>query len=402
MNILYVTHELPLPAVAGHHVRTMEIIAALPPGTSVHVIGYSEEGQTAASPASPPPGSTTFEAIPGLVRIQKRPLALATAITVSLLTGRPYSIVKYQKKLMMNAIMRHCNHAQPDLIITSLFTRHFIPPGPWKVILDTHNIEHQLWRSMAPRQRAIKAAFARREARLLQQAEPEIWRGADGIIAICQEDAATIRKASPDTPVQSVPVCIAEGPSGSRSGLKKQNDRPAFDIGMIGVWSWAPNAIAVREFEQHIMPGLDQAGLRVMIAGRGLDPAVKARLEHRGVYCPGHIEDLGDFYRSVRLIAAPFTMGGGVRMKVAEALSWRRPVIGTTLAFRGIGPGIPPGWIADDNELMTAALIRFAVDPAKVPHHLAAQHSLEKQQTALQSLIEAVRASTPAAQKADC
>jgi glycosyltransferase involved in cell wall biosynthesis len=165
---------------------------------------------------------------------------------------------------------------------------------------------------------------------------------------------------------------------------------------MLAVWSWAPNAQAATTFAQDVLPGLALAGLRVLVAGPGLDPAVRARLEGLGAHCPGFLPDLAAFYRSVRLVAAPYALGGGVRMKVAEALSWGVPVIGNALAFRGIGPGVPPGWIVADAEDLTSALIDHAANPPQVPPVIASSHSRQRQHLALQDLITAAQNRIPA------
>lgn len=362
----------------------LEIIAALPRSARVHLVGFSEKQPDSA--VAPPHGITSFNAVPGLIRIRKRPIALITALTKSLLFHRPYSIVKYPKKAMRKAIARHCIQSPPDVIITSVFTRHLIPSGPWKVILDVHNIEHALWQSFLPVLPFAKAAFVRREASLLETVERAAWDGADGIIAISAEDEAVIRKASPSTPVRHVPVRIAV----SNTIPQKPNSFVPVDIGMIGVWSWAPNAAAVESFARSVMPDLAKAGIRVRITGKGLDAKVKERLERLGVDCTGHVQDVSDFYQSVRIIAAPYTLGGGVRMKVAEALGWGRPVIGTALAFQGIGPGVPPDWIVKEVEDLSSRLIQHASALPAVPLDLIAAHKGERQQKAIGSLFAAV------------
>lgn len=390
MNILYVTHELPFPTVAGHHIRSMEIINALPRCAKVHVLGYSETGLVPQRL-----GRVSFDAIPGRVRIRRRPLALARSLTVSLVSGRPYSMVKYPKAAMRSAILRHCALVTPDLMLTSVFTRHLIPDGPWTVLLDTHNVEHELWQSFVPLLSSTKAAFVRREARLLQQSEQAAWQSSDGIIAICEEDAVAIRAACPAVPVRHVPVHVP--PVRTEDAAKdRAADGPHFDVGMLAVWSWAPNARAAVTFAQDILPGLAQAGLRVLVAGPGLDPAVRTQLVGLGAHCPGFLPDLAVFYRNVRIVAAPYTLGGGVRMKVAEALSWGVPVIGNHLAFRGIGPGVPADWIVKDAEELTAALIRHAANPPHVPPVIANNHTLQCQQFALYDLITAAQKGIPA------
>ncbi len=385
MNILYVTHELPFPTLAGHHLRSMEIINALPRSANVHVLGYSETGLVPQ-----PLRNVSFDAIPGRVRIRRRPFALACALVHSIISRRPYSIVKYSNAAMRAAIRRHCALTTPDLILTSIFTRHLIPDGPWIVLLDVHNIEHELWQSFVPRLSATKAAFVRREARLLQDAEQAAWQGSDGIIAISEEDAVTMRAACPATPVCHVPIYVAPGYT-QKEANRLVAEGPTFDVGMLAMWSWAPNAQAATTFAQDIMPDLALAGLRVLVAGPGLDRAVQERLEGLGAHCPGFLPDLATFYRSIRLVAAPYTLGGGVRMKVAQSLSWGVPVIGSTLAFRGIGPGIPPGWIVEAAEDLAAALIIYTANPPQVPPVIAKSHSRQRQYLALQDLITAAQ-----------
>ncbi len=383
MKVLYVTHELPFPALAGHQLRYREIIDALPLGTRVHVIGFSE----ADCGLSRFSKNVSFEAVPAVLRIRKRPAVLAGAITKSLLRGIPYSIAKYPKDKMQKAIAQYCSKEKPNIIITSVFTWHMVPPGPSKIFVDAHNIEHDLWQSFVPHLPTASALFAKREARLLRNAERAAWYRSDGVIAICNEDAALIRKICPGAHVQHVPVRI----SPTNKARSHGDGHPLFDVGMLGVWSWAPNAYAIRNFEKSILPTLVEAGLRVTIAGRGLDPKVTALLQRRGVDCSGHVPDLERFYSSVRLVAAPYTIGGGVRMKVAEALSWGKPVIGTSLAFRGIVRAVPSDWITDNMSDMASAIIDFSKDPTNVPVCLAELHSIENQQMSLGTLITSNR-----------
>ena len=385
LNILYLVHELPVPAVAGHLLRFNEIIEALPDAV-VHVIGYAERGG-----ASFTIGRASYQPVCGPVRIRRRPFALLRAIVVSLLTRQPYSIVKCRTAALARAVRRRCRDSPPDIVIAGVFTQHVVPPGRWTLIADVHNIEHELWQAFADQTTGPLAWFMRREARLMARGEQAAWRRADGIIAISADDAAHIAAQRGTAPVWHLPVAIEPPPVAV--------GHPRWHIGLIGVWSWRPNAAAIARFATLIAPRLRAAGLTVCVAGPGLDRHTAKRLSDLGVDCLGFVPDLGPFYRDVKIVAAPYEIGGGVRMKVAEALSNGRPVIGTALSFRGIGPGIPLDWVADGAEDLAARLARFAREDCTVPGDIAEHHSLSLRRERLATLIVALTAPTVGAQR---
>ncbi len=63
---------------------------------------------------------------------------------------------------------------------------------------------------------------------------------------------------------------------------------------------------------------------------------MQRRLLRLGVDVTGYLPQLSSFYDSVDQILAPYWEGGGVRLKVLEAIACGKPVVGTPLAFRGI------------------------------------------------------------------
>jgi glycosyltransferase involved in cell wall biosynthesis len=52
----------------------------------------------------------------------------------------------------------------------------------------------------------------------------------------------------------------------------------------------------------------------------------------------GFVDDLVQFYSNVRFIAATLPMGSGIKIKVLEALSFGKIVLGTDKAFEGVNP----------------------------------------------------------------
>jgi glycosyltransferase involved in cell wall biosynthesis len=87
-------------------------------------------------------------------------------------------------------------------------------------------------------------------------------------------------------------------------------------------------------------------------------------LRSENIVVTGYIsdEELGQYYRTIRLVVAPLRYGAGVKGKIIEALYNRTPVITTTIGAEGV-PGIENlVSIADDAEKFAAAVCHMYKD----------------------------------------
>jgi len=71
---------------------------------------------------------------------------------------------------------------------------------------------------------------------------------------------------------------------------------------------------------------------RLLIVGRGGERYVGTV----GVEAPGFVADLAPFYLRSRLAIAPLLSGSGTRLKIVEALAYRRPVVATSVGAEGL------------------------------------------------------------------
>src|SRR5690606_23305482 len=86
----------------------------------------------------------------------------------------------------------------------------------------------------------------------------------------------------------------------------------------------------------------------------------------QGVEMLGRVASLEGEYRRAQVVVAPLTNGtAGVKVKVAEALSYGRPLVTTSL---GVDPGAPGQFgaavdVADDAGAFADAVSRLLADP---------------------------------------
>ncbi|AWI91515.1 hypothetical protein C0214_03480 [Methylobacterium sp. DM1] len=84
-------------------------------------------------------------------------------------------------------------------------------------------------------------------------------------------------------------------------------------------------------------------------------------VEGPGVRLLGYLDRLEDFYAQADVVVAPMLMGSGLKMKVGEALSFGRPVIGTEIGLEGFEP-VEPAHRCRDADAVKQAVLAVADD----------------------------------------
>lgn len=193
-------------------------------------------------------------------------------------------------------------------------------------ILAEHNIEH-----VSAAQNALHAEnpvlrwLYRREARLLERLERGLWDEARFIWTLAEEDRQALG------PAYREKSCVLPLVSGEAElPLDDPDGPPAFDIGLIGTWTWGPNLIGLEWFLREICPLLS-GDIRIAVAGR-VPPELRTPL---GVTLVGRVPSAAHFLRSCRLVALSSRAGTGVQLKTIEAMQLGLPAVATTLSCRG-------------------------------------------------------------------
>ena len=93
-----------------------------------------------------------------------------------------------------------------------------------------------------------------------------------------------------------------------------------------------PNEEALRFLVDNVMPHLPNHFLTAV--GKGL-ASIEGLQEIPNVEVIDYVEDLGAYYQGASLVVCPIFTGGGMKVKVAEALSYGKVIIATEFALVG-------------------------------------------------------------------
>jgi glycosyltransferase involved in cell wall biosynthesis len=107
-------------------------------------------------------------------------------------------------------------------------------------------------------------------------------------------------------------------------------------------------------------------GWELVLAGPGSDEFLaRSPAPVDGVRATGFVDDLTELFRASGIFAAPLTEGGGIKIKILEAMARGIPVVTTPIGAEGIAERDQDlvAW-ANDPESFADALVKTAQRPA--------------------------------------
>lgn len=235
----------------------------------------------------------------------------------------------------------------PDLLwfshsyVAAWFGRTDIP-----TVVDFQNLERERLRSM------MRARF--HPARLVEVVkaaawEPQVARRSGLACAIRPSDQSVLRAWGARS-VVGLPNGSCALPSGPSPA--------AGPVTFVGSMDYEPNYQAACWLVDRVWPQVVRAqpSARLRLVGRAA--ASLRRRVPEGVEIAADVEDVAPYYREASLVLAPTHSGGGVQLKVSEALAHGRVVVATPFAAAPFGDGAHiPGLVTAGGEAAMAEAI---------------------------------------------
>jgi glycosyltransferase involved in cell wall biosynthesis len=345
VRVLFLTSHLPVPRLSGGRLREHELLRRLAPDVDVDVCAVSKtyEQDVAAIPE--------LEDCCASVSVHR-----AQAGSADLPDG----------------LRRHCAAdaalhtrrllGEVDLVHVERFcVMHHLPSRPRvPVLLVEQNVEYSLWAQRVtvaddyPRQRHAFRQF--RETRTYELAA---WRQADLCAAVTEDDRRAMLRAVPGLDVRLLP----DG-ADHLAGPPPGRPEPRPELVFVGNFAYWPNVDGARWLCAEILPRVRERvpAARVLLVGNAPPPEVLA-------LCCGDVEATGCVARvepyldRAAVVVSPLRIGGGIKVKVLEALRRGKAVVSTAVGVQGLGPDVEDAIaVADDPARFADACVRLLLD----------------------------------------
>lgn len=162
--------------------------------------------------------------------------------------------------------------------------------------------------------------------------ELAVYRAADMVITVTEDDAKALRAEIPD-------LCVAVVPNVHpvHEALLIPRAGPMRAI-FVGSFRHEPNVDGIEFFCKEVWPLIRSAlpDATLDIVGDA-PPASVQTVEQAGITVHGWVEQTAPYLRAATVSVAPLRFGAGMKGKIGEAMSHGLPVVTTTIGAEGMG-----------------------------------------------------------------
>ncbi len=327
-----VVSPYPPSRLAGGPIRLHGLVTSLPAPHSVSLVAFARRGQDDV----PPEIRERCDDVV-IVPNQRRDIAgrRKRALQVrSLLSPRSFERIVHERPTFQVAIDQMIGRSAFDVIqIEHCFMAHYRFPRSATLVLDEHNIEHEIReRTLAVVPAGPRKAYDYLNHLKLRAEEERSWRDVDACAVTSPIDEATMRRRYPAVRTAVVPNAVDTSYFAPRS-----SPRDPGTILFYGTLSYFPNLDGLLFFLREVMPVLrrQRPEVRLRIVGASPPDALR-RFEGTDVTFTGFVPDLRVELERAGAVVAPLRIGGGTRLKVLEAMAMAAPLVSTTLGAEGL------------------------------------------------------------------
>ncbi len=333
MRVMILTQVLPYPPDSGPKVKTWNVIKYLSRKHEITLVSFTR-GNQASEIAHLQQVCARVETTP----ITRKLSLDAGALVHSLLNGKPWLIVRDNRREMHRMVKALAIETQTDIIHADQLNmgQYAISSNGIHTLLDAHNALWQLYQRLADTFRTgPKRWLYQREWRLLKSYEGNICRRFDAITVVSEEDRLALSEAMKmDCPATIIPITVDMDDFPT---IRRQPN--ANHILSIGTMFWQPNVEGILWFLREVYPIIREQKPNVefdIIGARPPKEITDYANTGVGIHVHGYLPDPLPIQQQAGVMVVPLHAGSGMRVKILNAMSQALPIVTTPIGCEGI------------------------------------------------------------------
>lgn len=250
----------------------------------------------------------------------------------------PYNVKRFQSANFENLLIELLSKKTFDIIqVEGSYMGLYVPilkkHSTAKIILRSHNIEHEIWERMAQNEsNSLKKWYFNMLSKKIKQFENKSMHAFDAIVAITDRDSMYYSASG----YKGNLFVINAGANLDIFVPNSEKEVPMSLCFLAGL-DWMPNKQGLDWFISEIWPVLSQkySALTLHIAGKAM-PESYYELQNRQLVVHGMVPDAVDYLQKYEIFLVPLLSGGGMRLKVVEGMALAKCIVSTSIGAEGV------------------------------------------------------------------
>lgn len=351
---MFVTCHLPYPPYSGGRRREYELVRRIGSAFDVTVAAVSKvyEEDAANAPALKPHCRDVF------VFPAEAPAAPGA-------TPQPAQVLRHRSTGLTEHVGRAVASRDFDVVhVEGFYLMQHVPVTcPVPVLLVEQNVEYVLWRQRAETAlRKHERDAALDEYLRTLEAETAAWSRADLCGALTREDAGIMTAAGgPGLDVRLIPDGVDHIPL-PEAGAPGD---PGHVVAFAANFAYQPNVDAALYLCNEIWPRVYRRlpHARLLLVGNAPPAEVRALAGRRNVVVTGRVPSVDPFLEKASVVVCPLRIGGGIKVKMLEAMARGKAIVTTPVGAQGLGDAAGKAFLVEDQPAGFAhAVVRLLSD----------------------------------------
>ncbi len=355
MRIFIFLPQLPYPAHSGGRIVTAPLVEGLASRHEVYVftLTHGEESEREGE-------ARLRKAVAGVYTTPGTRRMDLPVLGKSFFSRYPYKVNRFARQQLARMASKVARQHPPDAIhcqnfYMALYGRDLYAK---RKVLYQENFETLMlerWAGAATNPVLQRLIEIERRRTLHFEMECPLWF--DHLVTISSEDEEKYREASKDFPeterhlstrLRTVrpSIDLSFYDLGKAGALPSPYpSAPLKNLVFTGTFSYEANADAASWMVKEVLPRLPEDTYRLWLVGNNPTEAVRNLNDPPHVHVTGSVPDIRPFLYHADLAVVPLRIGGGIRLKILEALALGCPVLSTLVGCEGLwSDEDPPLW----------------------------------------------------------
>lgn len=252
-----------------------------------------------------------------------------------------YNVQRFNQEKVHTKLKALLKKEKFDIIhLDSLFVTDYITTirkySKAKIVLRQHNIEYTIWNRLAKSSNSFwKRKYYEFLTKRIKNHEIRFKDAYDLVLTISATDTKLFQELNPKVPILEHPFGIdIKNIDDNTAIIEKDKEIKIYHIGAM---DWLPNQESVKYLLEEIAPTVlkKMHNISFHIAGRNMNQEWY-KYANDNIHIYGEVPDAKEFELDKNVLIVPLKSGGGVRIKIFQALAQGKLVLTSPVGIEGI------------------------------------------------------------------